>query len=295
MIARNLTGWGCVAGLLFATAVGCAPEGAKMGRTGDEPQWRLAVMSYTFNRFPLLEAIDKTKACGAKYLETYAWQKIGHTYSDAQFNDQAPEAALDLVRRKLSDTGVRLTGYYSNTLGKSEADSRKVFEFCRKMNMEMIIAEPPADSMDLIDRLAGEYKVKVAIHNHPKSSKQPDYSNWDPAAVMKMLEGRSRWLGACADNGHWVRSGLDPVESIRKYDGRLISMHLKDVNKIGPDAHDVPYGTGVVDMKGILQEVRRQGVPCVFSIEYEQDVEDKMPDVKRCIRYFDKLEEGLGK
>jgi sugar phosphate isomerase/epimerase len=52
-------------------------------------------------------------------------------------------------------------------------------------------------------------------------------------------------MGACADVGHWMRSGLDPLECIKKLDGHIICLHFKDLNKMGPDAHDVPWGTGV--------------------------------------------------
>lgn len=278
---------------VFVLLAGCSQQtGAPLGSTG--PQWKIAVMSYTFNRFTLVEAIDKTRAARADYLETFSWQKIGGEAGDAQFNASAPEAALAVVRKKLADCGVTLTGYYSNELGKDEAVSRKVFGFCKSMSIPSIIAEPAADKLDLIDKLAAEYQVKVAIHNHPKDPKHGDYKNWDPDNVMVMLKGRSKWLGTCADNGHWVRSGLDPVECIKKYEGRLISLHCKDVNTMGPAAHDVPYGTGVVNLMGMMKELKRQNFAGVFSIEYENNMEDNMADVAQCITWFNEAKTKLG-
>ena len=252
------------------------------------PPWHIAVMTYTFNKFTLLEAIDKAKEAGAKYIETYAWQKIGDKYGEAQFNASAPAEALDAVKAKLSKTGIQLTGYYSNDLGKNDADTRKVFAFCKKMGIPEIIAEPDAATLESIDKLAAENKVKVAIHNHPKDPNKPEYTNWDPANVMKMLKGRSKWIGTCADNGHWVRSGLDPVECLKKYNGRLISMHLKDVDKAGPEGRDVPYGEGVVPLPKLLFELGTQAFGGVFSIEYESNLDSNLADVKKCIEYFEK-------
>ena len=37
---------------------------------------------------------------------------------------------------------------------------------------------------------------------------------------MKVCEGRSDRIGACADIGHWYRSGLVPVECLKKLQGR---------------------------------------------------------------------------
>ena len=61
-----------------------------------------------------------------------------------------------------------------------------------------------AGCVPLIDKLANEYNINVAIHDHPKPSHY-----WNPEAVLKVCEGRSKRIGACADVGHWARSGLD--------------------------------------------------------------------------------------
>ena len=64
----------------------------------------------------------------------------------------------------------------------------------------------------------------LAIHNHP----QPSHY-WDVDTVLATCKGRSKWIGACADTGHWCRSGLNPVACCKLLEGRLINFHLKDV------------------------------------------------------------------
>ena len=51
-----------------------------------------------------------------------------------------------------------------------------------------------------------------------------------------------------------MRSGLNPVECLKKLEGRLISFHFKDLNKAGGDAHDVPWGTGACNVPAMLAE-----------------------------------------
>lgn len=256
-------------------------------------EFRIAVMSYTFNRFTLFEAIDKTKKAGAQHIETFSWQKLSPEHGDLKFEPTLPPEARSAVKKKLADTGVKLVGYYFHEL-KDEATSRPVFAFCKDMGMEYIVSEPDPKNLPMLDKLAQEYQVKLAVHNHPKSDNKPEYTYWRPEGVLEAIEGCSSWVGCCADNGHWVRSGLDPVESIRKYHGRLISMHLKDVNKVGSDAHDVPYGTGVVRMKDLLAAVQRMGFSGVFSIEYEHNMEDNQADVAQCVEYFNQAKAQLG-
>jgi L-ribulose-5-phosphate 3-epimerase len=51
----------------------------------------------------------------------------------------------------------------------------------------------------------------------------------------------------------------------------------------------VPWGTGRGDVKGMLTEVKRQGIKPVFSIEYEYHYGHSMPELAECVAYFDKV------
>ena len=101
----------------------------------------------------------------------------------------------------------------------------------------------------MLDKLCEEYDLKLAIHDHPKPTRY-----WNPDFVLRVCRDRSHRIGACADTGHWMRSGLNPVECLKKLEGRLISFHFKDLNKAGGDAHDVPWGTGACNVPAMLAE-----------------------------------------
>jgi hypothetical protein len=157
------------------------------------------------------------------------------------------------------------------------------------MGIETIVSEPPEDAFDLIERLCNEYKINVAIHNHPKPSHY-----WNPDTVLKVCKGRSARIGACADTGHWMRSGINPVEALKKLRGKIISLHIKDLNEFGNrNAHDVIWGTGAGDFKAILTELDRQKFKGVFSIEYEHNWLNSMPEISGCVAYFRKAAAGL--
>jgi sugar phosphate isomerase/epimerase len=144
--------------------------------------------------------------------------------------------------------------------------------------------------MDLMEKLCDEYRISLAIHNHPKLSSV----YWNPAKIVEVTKGRSKRLGACCDTGHWVRSGLKPVDCLKVLEGRIISFHLKDIADFGKlDATEVPWGTGKSDIGGILREVHRQGVKPVFAIEYERQG-DTMPELQQCIAFYEKTAAELG-
>jgi sugar phosphate isomerase/epimerase len=67
--------------------------------------------------------------------------------------------------------------------------------------------------------------------------------------------------------------------------GRIISAHLKDLNQMGEGAHDVPYGTGVSDVKTVLDELKAQGFQGNISIEYEYNWDNSLPEVTKCIDF----------
>ena len=136
-----------------------------------------------------------------------------------------------------------------------------------------------------MEKLCEEFGINVALHNHPEPSR---YCN--PDTVLKHCKGRSKRFGTCADTGHWMRSGINPVDAIKKLEGRIISFHFKDLNKYGREgAHDVPWGTGRADVRAILKEIRRQGIKAVFSIEYEHNWLESLPEIAQSVKFFDKV------
>jgi hypothetical protein len=154
------------------------------------------------------------------------------------------------------------------------------------MGIETIVSEPPEEAFDMLDLLCQEYRINVAVHNHPKDSKY-----WNPDKVLEVCSGRSKWIGACADTGHWMRSGVNPLEAIKKLQGRIVSLHFKDLNIFGvrKGAHDVVWGTGLADVKAILAELDRQNFRGVFSVEYEHNWENSVPEIRQCVKYFNEV------
>lgn len=255
-----------------------APAAERLG-------WRLGMQAYTFNRFTFFEAVDKTESLGLHTIEAFPGQKLGGEHGNATIDHNMDAALFPAVKEKLASAAIKLACYGVVGLSANEAESRKVFDFAKATGIETIVSEPPREAFDLLDKLTAEYGIPVAIHNHPKPSPY-----WDPDIVLEAIAGHSEMIGSCSDTGHWMRSGLDPLESLRKLEGHIISLHLKDLNKFGgEDCHDVPFGRGQGNIKACLGELLRQGVKAVFSIEYEHNWEDSVPEIAEGVRYFDEV------
>jgi len=263
--------------------IGSAVLAASVSGAQTKDKWRLGAQSYSFNRFTFEEAMAKTKACGMKYIEVFPQQKVGAKFGDTVFSNMTPEQRQE-VKQMLKDAGLTLTCYGVITPG-NEQEWRKVFDFAKDMGFETIVSEPPESAMEMIDKLCNEYKIGMAIHNHPKPSHY-----WNYETVLKACEGRSKLIGACADTGHWTRSEIDPLVAIKALGqaGRIRSLHFKDLNKFGGDAHDVPWGGGVSKPKEILAELAAEKFEGPFSIEYEYNWDNSVPEITKCVEWFKK-------
>jgi sugar phosphate isomerase/epimerase len=268
------------AGAALQGAAAFADDVAKGAPHADKLGWRLGCQAWTFNRFTLFEAIDKTAELGLHFIEAFPHgQKIGAS-NTTQFGPKMSQADRKEVKKHLADKGVKLVN-----MGVGPYD-KEAFEFATDMGIETLVSEPKFDAFDGIDKLCEEYKINVALHDHPKPSPY-----WDPEVVLKVCKDHSKRIGACCDTGHWMRSDLNPVDCLKKLEGRIISFHLKDLNEYGKGAHDVPWGTGRGDIKGMLAEVKRQKIKPVFSMEYEHKF--TMRDLAECVAYFDKVAADL--
>ena len=257
-------------------------------------KWKLGIQTHTFNRFTFYEAIDKTARLSLDYIEAYPGQIISKDKPNVKFGPDMSTQLREEIKQLLKEARVKLVNTYVVKLPNDEAKCRKIFDFAKDMGIEALVCEPPEEALDLIDKLCQEYKIKVAIHNHPKHSKLQRY--WHPDKVLKACQGRSKWIGVCADTGHWMRSGVNPVEALKKLEGRIISLHLKDLNKFDDkEAHDVIWGTGKADVKAIMAELNRQNFDGLFTIEYEHNWENSSPEIRECIAYFDRQAAQLNK
>lgn len=288
--------------VMFASAALAAePEKAKdaekakparvaAGRNAKGPQWRLAMQAYTFHKYTFFEAVDKTKELKLRLIEAYPGQTLSPDHKDLKFHHDMSAETMELVNKKLKEAGITLVNYGVVDFGKDEAAARKVFEFAKKMGIQTIASEPAPADLPMLDKLANEYKINVAIHNHPKPSKY-----WDPQTVLDATKDCGKRIGSCADTGHWPRSGINPVDALKKLEGRIISLHFKDLNELSAKGHDVPWGTGKCDVKAMLEELKRQKFTGVFSIEYEHNWESSMPEIAECVKNFRQMVKEVNK
>ena len=254
------------------------PEDAKIAGFGVGSQ------AYTFNRFSVFEAIEKTAQAGGKLIEFFPGQKLSVEEPNVKWDHNSPDEVMQKVKDQLAKFKIRAVNY-GVVGGRGEAEWRKIFEFAKKLDLYGITTESVGD-LDIIEKLVKEFDIRVGIHEHGRRPDDPNYKVWDPNYVLSVVKDRDARIGACADTGHWATSGIKPLDGLRILKGRVISCHLKDRPEIGAQKPDTIYGTGVSDVAGMLDELKKQGFEGNISIEYENNWDHSMPDVAQCVGFI---------
>ncbi|WP_129717304.1 sugar phosphate isomerase/epimerase [Pedobacter sp. SYP-B3415] len=273
--------------LIFLLFVAVLSYGCKSRKVGQQANaypeerlgWKLGSQAYTFNRFDFFQAIAKIDSCKLRYVEAFPGQRIGGGL-EGRMDYHMPAERRQQILARLKDSGVTLYGYGVVT-PRSADEWKQLFEFAKAMGIRTITSEPPVADLDMIAGLCNTYKINVALHNHPKPS-----IYWDVDFALQSIGTKSRYLGLCADIGHWVRSGLDPVACMKKARGRVLHMHFKDLNEKSARAHDVHWGSGVSNIPAVLTELKEQRFKGMISAEYEYNWKNNAPDVAASVAFF---------
>lgn len=271
--------------IILLTSVSCISE---KGNKPEKEGWNLSIQSYSFHLFSVMESLDKTRELGVKFIEIYPGQRLGEGFGEDVFgyNLSSEQRAKLIAAAKERDVKIISTGVW--TAEREEWD--KIFSFAKEIGVEFISAEPNREDWDVIEELVKKYNIKLAVHNHPNEK-----SYWNPAILLEHIGDRSKLIGSCADVGHYKRMGLDPIDCLHALDGRILSLHMKDI--LSKDAEnpeeDTIWGQGVLNVEGILKELKSQNFKGYFTIEYEANWENSLPDIKKSIDYFNQKAEEI--
>lgn len=274
--------------------------GLKASDAAEKIGWRIGTQTYTLRDRGLLEALDTAYMLGLKYVECFPGHGINKKGDKVAFGPGMPEEAVEAVKKKLDQTGIKVLSMGVTGIPADEAGARKLFEFAKGFGMERIVSEAPKEQFPLIEKLAEEFDIDVALHNHPEPN-----TYGTPDRVLQAV-GKFKRIGSCSDVGHWQRSAVEPIAALKKLKGRVFESHFKDLQEFGvTSAHDVPWGTGAGNAKGMLEECYRQtkagniggtSKKMTFNIEYEIGTGTELVgNMAKSIEWFGQECEELGK
>lgn len=247
------------------------------------PQARLDKMQQTFKI-----TAEQLK----KYVTPYIWRLVvsgimGPTEEQKNWRINASMTKFEELRKMFNDAGVdiHIANLYPSDWSDGEIDY--AFKVAKTLGAIGITNEGSIEAAKRLGPFAEKYKMFAIFHNHSQYADK-SYST-DPilaASPSNMLN---------LDCGHYFGStGLNPADFIKKYHGRIVSLHLKDTtgpNTNPPDTDEV-WGQGQVPLEDILLLLKvhkdDKDWPKFGDIEMEYTVpawSNPVKEVKTCVAY----------
>jgi L-ribulose-5-phosphate 3-epimerase len=243
--------------------------------------WKFGVALWTFHTFSFPEGLSKSDSAGVHYVEPNTFTKAGPEFNDSSILQLSP-TGVEKLKTMIAGKGLKIQSIY--IAGDTTLQSwKKQFDIAKQLGVQYVTGEPPVNMWDVIDSLAGAAGIKLAIHEHWKGMSH----YWNPDTVLLAIKGHPNF-GACADLGHWPKSGIEPVDAVKKLSGHILVVHLKDIAAFNdPKLKDVPVGTGVVNFPAVFAELKKQNFNGYIYIERDaEDLPSNLPSVINTVKYY---------
>jgi|YNPNPStandDraft_1061719.scaffolds.fasta_scaffold00907_11 sugar phosphate isomerase/epimerase len=229
-----------------------------------EIDWGAAIE--TIRRAPVLETIEGIlkRLAPARLDGIELWYP--HVWPDNITPDLAGEV-LDL----LSAYGLVCCAC-AGSVGDPARDAHgcdEMFRVARLLKAPLIAGHFDPQAVPRLGAMAARHSIRLAYENSHEQ---------DASQILSAIGEGNEWVGVNIDTGNMAAHGGDPVKAIRELGSRIIHVHFKDVPAAG--SHEcVALGRGIVDVAGVMRELRAIGYDGWLSIEVETGDRDPTAEI----------------
>jgi len=189
---------------------------------------------------------------------------------------KATPKMIETAKRILSAYEIDVISYTAGfgSPGATREEAKKVFETAKEIGAPVLAQHLHRDNGEIVKEFAEAYHIYMGLENHPEKT---------PQEVIKIIAPFTPWLGSAIDTGWFATQGYDPVRAVRELKDYLVHVHLKDVKAAG--AHDTcTLGDGIVDIKGVMAELKAIGYSGPMTVEHEPHLHDPTEDIKESLK-----------
>ena len=231
---------------------------------------RLAMAGYTLNSFKTDEALRFCEDHGFRYLCV----KNHHLPFDAT------SAQIVEFRRKCADHGV--TPYGVGPIYMYTPDeAKKYLDYAAALGVDLIVGVPgkklgpkwtdvrsDRKMCEACSKLADEYRMRFAIHNHGRNPKTGNPSLY-PAVpeTYEFIRDLSPRMGFCVDWAYTFADGLDCLEVARTYRDRIFDGHIRCLSDLKNGSSGINPAKRVFDYDGIFAALKEIGYGGCLGLE----------------------------
>ncbi len=231
---------------------------------------QLGIQLYSLRGYKVDEALQHAADLGFDQVEFYSGMLA--------VDSSAEQIAA--MKAQVEKLGLTISAHGVNGFSSDAKANRQIFEFAKALGVPTITADPDPKSFDSLNELVKEFDIRIAIHNHG-----PGHRYNKVVDVLKAIDRYDDRIGACADLGHFIRSGEDATDVIRSLKGRLYGIHLKDFAEMKQHTKGVVLGKGHMNVEEVFLALQEVGFPSdgALSLEYEENPNDPLAEIRDCV------------
>ncbi|HTF65505.1 MAG TPA: ThuA domain-containing protein [Edaphobacter sp.] len=223
--------------------------------------WKIGIRADAFPNLYLADALEKIDGLSIGNVEIFSNQKfdmeIPKNVDDKLYPDE-----VRAVTDKLIAMNIEAVAYHVPSLGPDESSIRSVLSLAQTLKATTVVTDQLPGDLALVDRLAKESKLQIAICGMPKE-------------ILAAI-GSKTHLGVCGDTGQWLEHGVKPVDAVTQLKDRLLILNLRDKSSSGKGGHDVLPGSGVAEISKLLLTMYHQQIkPSLITISSHAGTLDK--------------------
>jgi sugar phosphate isomerase/epimerase len=235
-----------------------AMAGVAAARAADDFRLKLGVGTFSYHNLSMPDMVVRLKQLGVKEIEM--------SHGSFMLMKPPTPAMVESARKTFDSAGIRCVSYYTATI-KNAQDLDLAVHYAKMLGAGNVSGDATGPILKEIDRRFTREGLTFGIHNHWFQQGFPYQSTDD---VLRALSGLSPTVGATLDVGQMAACGNDPVDAVRRLAPHLKLVHLKDVAGAGAE-HNVLFGKGIVNIPGVMAELKRIRFSKLVAIEYEKE------------------------
>jgi sugar phosphate isomerase/epimerase len=233
----------------------------------------IGVQSWSFRHFKTIgEMLAQVKAVGVSRIELCG--------AHAQFDDPTQhQVAIDACKA----AGVEIVSIGVQSFNGDQKKEKHWFEFAKKAGATCISShfnvENFREGAAVARALSEAYDIKVAVHCHGGYR-----FNGSVDEISHLIELGGGRIGLNIDTAWCLQSGGDPVEWAKKFKGSVFGTHYKDfVFTPKGKWSECLIGDGALDLPTYVKTLDETGFDGFSVIEYEAEVENPGPTIKKAV------------
>ncbi|MGH9395422.1 MAG: sugar phosphate isomerase/epimerase family protein [Terriglobia bacterium] len=238
---------------------------------------QIGCMTWSFRARPLAEALRDIVNIGFSSVELWSGHLDPFKSTDGE---------LTAWKKKFDDAGVKITSYFVGfDENSTPTQLRRNFEAGRLLGVDVLSSNVARSLIPRVDSQCQQFKMYVGLHNEVYGKPEPNQVQF-PADYVEVFRKSSHWIGATLDVGHLYAAGYDPAQFIREHQQRIVSVHLKDENRVLPHYTDFPFGKGPTPLVAILHTLQELHFKRPANIEWGVENVDPVHGVADALAYI---------